>query len=366
MTGLAAEPVLGVACTAHLAALLRRQQVAQRRFRQGEGDVDRVELGDGGERSGQLHQAARVDVDGADPARSSARGWRCSWPSTPDERSAAWSALSSARAESTWLFRVSTALCARNFCATSSWLRLYWRSTSASAAWSRAIWALALSTLAASLRSSSENISSPVLTNWPSLMCTVRMVRGGLRMQVDGADSGVTVPFDCRATGTSWRSGVTTLTTVGGWAAPSWRRRQRRRAEAIGRAVQVPGSGADDGEGGGDDANRWFFHAVSWPLAGGGVVIEFGLDRVARTVGRKRVGIVAHVISVVTIQADECSYICNVRASSGFRQHQGHFEATFGWLISEMVPPCCSAMLRAMVKPRPVPPDSREREVSTR
>jgi hypothetical protein len=37
-------------------------------FRQGKGDVDRVELGDGGQRSGGLHQAARIDVDGADAA----------------------------------------------------------------------------------------------------------------------------------------------------------------------------------------------------------------------------------------------------------------------------------------------------------
>jgi len=134
--------------------------------------------------------------------------------STPTALAAARSAASTARAASTWLLRVSTAPCATYFCASKSSARWYWRSTSASAARSRATWAAAFSTLARALRSSSENIRSPALTNCPSLICTRTMV-----LVVCGCRStvliGVTVPLACSTTGTSRRCGATTLTVVG-------------------------------------------------------------------------------------------------------------------------------------------------------
>ena len=126
---------------------------------------------------------------------------------------AARSAATTARAESTSVWLVSTAPCEMKFCANKSLLRASWRSASASAAWSLASCARALVTLTSSLRASSANSGWPALTNWPSLICTLVIVLATWG-RMSTLLSAVTVPVASSITSTSffWTTTVVTLT----------------------------------------------------------------------------------------------------------------------------------------------------------
>jgi hypothetical protein len=117
--------------------------------------------------------------------------------------------------------------------------------------------------LARSARSSSENISSPAFTNWPSLMCTLADGGGGLRMQVDGADRGH------GAVGLLHHRHVLALrrhhVDDGRAACPCPRRSApawRRPAVGVAVMVSVPDAAANDDDGGGDAKVIFSFHSL--------------------------------------------------------------------------------------------------------
>ena len=132
---------------------------------------------------------------------------------------AARSAATTACCDSTSVWLVSTAPCEMKFWANRSRLRASWRCASASAAMSLASCAFALVTLTSSLRASSVNSSWPVLTNWPSRMCTCVMTLLTCG-RMSTLFSAVTVPVASRTTSTSRRCARTELIETGGPPGP--------------------------------------------------------------------------------------------------------------------------------------------------